>query len=110
VLLQSLGQFLQGHIRGEDVVCRYGGEEFILILPNTSAETAEQRAEYLRQAARQLQVPGDGQSYDGITLSMGVAIYPEHGRTVDTVLRAADAALYRAKQKGRDQVVVAEGD
>jgi diguanylate cyclase (GGDEF)-like protein/PAS domain S-box-containing protein len=108
ILLQGLGQFLQGQIRSEDVACRYGGEEFILIMPNTSVEVAQQRAEYLRQEAKKLQVPGAGQSYDGIALSMGIAIYPEHGRTLETVLRAADVALYRAKQEGRDRVVIAE--
>jgi diguanylate cyclase (GGDEF)-like protein/PAS domain S-box-containing protein len=107
-LLQQLGQFLQSHIRGEDIACRYGGEEFLLIMPNASLEAAQQRAEYLRREAKKLQVPGGSQSYDGITLSLGVAIYPEHGHTMETVLRAADAALYRAKQEGRDRVVIAE--
>ena len=107
-LLQSVSQFLQSYIRGEDIACRYGGEEFILIMPNASLEAAQQRAEYLRQEAKKLQVPGAGQSYDGITLSLGIAIYPEHGHTMETVLRAADAALYRAKQEGRDRVVIAD--
>ena len=107
-LLQNLGEFLQSHVRGEDVACRYGGEEFILIMPNTSIATAEERAEYLREAVKQLQVESDSQPSDGITLSLGIAIYPEHGRTMEAVLRAADAALYRAKQEGRDRVVIAE--
>jgi diguanylate cyclase (GGDEF)-like protein/PAS domain S-box-containing protein len=107
-LLQGLGQFLQSHIRGEDVACRYGGEEFILILPNASVEIAQQRAEDLRKKVKLLQMPGADQSQDGITLSIGIAIYPEHGRTMEAVLHAADAALYRAKQEGRDRVVIAE--
>jgi diguanylate cyclase (GGDEF)-like protein len=107
-LLQSLGQFLQSHVRGEDVACRYGGEEFILILPTTSLETAQERAEHLRQEVKRLQVQDDDHSSQGITLSLGIAIYPEHGRTMQAALRAADAALYRAKQDGRDRVVVAE--
>jgi len=107
-LLRELGKLLQSHIRGGDVACRYGGEEFLLIMPDASLETAHQRAVLLQQEARKLRVQDAGQSLDGITLSLGVAIYPEHGRSIDSVLRAADAALYRAKQEGRDRVVVAE--
>jgi diguanylate cyclase (GGDEF)-like protein/PAS domain S-box-containing protein len=108
MLLRELSQLLQGHIRGEDIACRYGGEEFILILPDISLEVAEKRAEHLRQKARRLQVEGANHSSEGIGLSMGVAMYPQHGRTIELVLRAADAALYRAKQQGRDRVVISE--
>jgi diguanylate cyclase (GGDEF)-like protein len=107
-LLRELGQFLQRHIRGEDIACRYGGEEFTLIMPDALLEVAQQRAEQLRQKASQLRVQDAGQSHATITLSVGVAIYPQHGRTIETVLRAADDALYRAKQEGRDRVIVAE--
>ena len=107
-LLRELGRLLQSHIRGGDVACRYGGEEFLLIMPDASLEAAHQRAVLLQQEAKKLRVQDVGQSLDGITLSLGVAIYPEHGRSIDSVLRAADAALYRAKQEGRDRVVVAE--
>ncbi len=107
-LLRELGQFLQSHIRGEDIACRYGGEEFTLMMPDISLEVAQKRAEHLRQEAKQLRVQDAGQFHEGITLSLGVAIYPQHGRTLDIVLRSADAALYRAKQEGRDRVVVAE--
>jgi diguanylate cyclase (GGDEF)-like protein len=107
-LLQSLGQLLQSQIRGEDVACRYGGEEFILILPNTTLEVAGQRAEQLRQAAKLLQISALAENHHGITLSIGVAIYPEHGSSVEAVLHVADTALYRAKQAGRDCVVTAQ--
>ena len=107
-LLRQLGEFLQGHIRGEDIACRYGGEEFILIMPDASLAAAQQRAEYLCQGARGLRLQDASQFHEGITLSLGVAIYPEHGRTIEIVLRAADAALYHAKQEGRDRVIVAE--
>ena len=106
-LLRELGEFLQKRIRIEDIACRYGGEEFTLILPDASLEAAQQRAEELRQAVRQLQLQA-GQAHEVVTLSLGVAIYPQHGRTIETVLQAADSALYRAKQEGRDRVVVAE--
>ena len=109
-LLRELGQLLKGHVRAEDIACRYGGEEFIMIMPDASLEATQQRAEYLRQAVKQLRVQpaqNDGQALEGISLSLGVAVYPQHGRTKESVLRAADAALYRAKQEGRDRVIVA---
>src|SRR4030095_13905623 len=104
----ELGRFLQTHVRNEDVACRYGGEEFILIMPDASLEVAQQRAENLRQEVMKLHVKDNGQSHTGITLSLGVAMYPQHGRTIEAVVRAADAALYRAKQSGRNQVIIAE--
>ena len=107
-LLRELGDFLQRRIRGEDAACRYGGEEFTLIMPEASLEAAYQRAELLRQGAKGLRIRDAGQSLGGITLSLGVAIYPQHGRTMDALLRSADTALYRAKQEGRDRVAVAE--
>jgi diguanylate cyclase (GGDEF)-like protein/PAS domain S-box-containing protein len=107
-ILRELGRFLQSHVRGEDTACRYGGEEFILIMPDVFLEAAKNRAEQLRQAAKELRVEDAGQLYAGITLSIGVALYPVHGRTIENVLRAADSALYRAKQEGRDQVVIAD--
>jgi diguanylate cyclase (GGDEF)-like protein/PAS domain S-box-containing protein len=103
-LLRDVGRFLQGRVRGEDIACRYGGEEFILILPDASLEIVQNRAEQLRGEVNGLTI----HPHHGITLSLGVAVYPQHGRTIDAVLRAADAALYRAKQKGRNRVVVAE--
>ena len=107
-ILRELGKFLQSHVRGEDTACRYGGEEFILIMPDVFLEAARNRAEQLRREAKDLRVEDDGQLFAGITLSIGVALYPLHGRTIENVLRAADSALYRAKQAGRDQVVIAE--
>jgi diguanylate cyclase (GGDEF)-like protein/PAS domain S-box-containing protein len=106
-LVRELGRFLQNHIRNEDIGCRYGGEEFLLILPDASLETTQQRAELLQQGAKELRVQDAGQSLGGITLSLGVAMYPQHGRTIENVMRAADAALYRAKQEGRDRVIIA---
>jgi diguanylate cyclase (GGDEF)-like protein/PAS domain S-box-containing protein len=109
-LLCEVGKFLQGHLRAEDIVCRYGGEEFVLIMPDALLESVHQRAQQLRSEIKDLEVQYEGKSLGAISFSLGVAIYPEHGSTQDTVLRAADDALYRAKQGGRDQVVVAERD
>jgi diguanylate cyclase (GGDEF)-like protein/PAS domain S-box-containing protein len=107
-LLRALGEFLQANFRGEDVVCRYGGEEFVLILPEASVEATVRRAEALRERVKVLHVPYRGALLGGITVSLGVATFPQHGDSVDAVLRAADAALYKAKSTGRDRVVCHE--
>ena len=107
-LLREVARLLQTHIRTEDISCRYGGEEFLLILPDASLETTQQRAELLQQQAKGLQVHDASRSLGGITLSVGVAMYPQHGRSIEKVMRAVDAALYRAKQEGRDRVVIAQ--
>jgi diguanylate cyclase (GGDEF)-like protein len=107
-LLHELGLFLQSNVRGEDIACRYGGEEFLLIMPDISLEVVEKRAEYLRQGAKQLRVQEAGQLSEPITLSLGIAIYSQHSHGIEEVLCAADQALYRAKHEGRDRVVIAE--
>lgn len=105
-VLRELGMFLQNHIRSSDVACRYGGEELMLILPETSLSVVQQRAEQIRVGVKHLQVQ-HRQSVGAITLSLGVACFPEHGLTGEAVIRAADAALYRAKKEGRDCVITA---
>ena len=107
-LLRAFGQFLQKRMRGEDIACRYGGEEFILIFPEAALGALQQRAEELRETAKQIHALDSDKSSAGITLSLGVASFPEHGSTVETLLQAADAALYRAKAGGRDRTVLAQ--
>jgi diguanylate cyclase (GGDEF)-like protein len=94
--------------REEDVACRFGGEEFALVLADTTLDQAIQRAEELRIGAHQLVITDGTQNVGSITLSLGVATLPRHGATAATLLRAADKALYVAKNGGRDQVSVAE--
>ena len=106
-LLRELAQVLQKRVRAEDIACRYGGEEFTLIMPDASLETARQRAEELRHAVRSLRLQGS-ESDETITLSVGISLYPQHGRTIENVLHAADSAMYRAKKEGRDRVMIAE--
>ncbi|NJN65836.1 MAG: diguanylate cyclase [Chloroflexaceae bacterium] len=106
-LLRALGSALQTQTRGEDIVCRYGGEEFTLILPGATLEQTYRRAEQLLTLIRNLQVQHDGHPLRSITASLGVAIFPEHGATDEAVVKAADCALYLAKTRGRDQIVVA---
>jgi diguanylate cyclase (GGDEF)-like protein/PAS domain S-box-containing protein len=105
-LLSALGNLLKSQIRGEDIACRYGGEEFLFILPGASLEVTLERAESLRQAVKEIHL-----HYQGLkptTLSLGVAVYPDHGDTGLEIIKAADAALYRAKQAGRDRVITVQ--
>jgi diguanylate cyclase (GGDEF)-like protein len=107
-LLREMGTFLQGQTRAEDIACRYGGEEFALILLDASAEDTEERAKLLREEAARLRVEYGHEPLGNITISVGVAVFPDHGGAAETLLKAADAALYRAKAGGRDRVMVAE--
>jgi diguanylate cyclase (GGDEF)-like protein len=106
-LLREVGSLLKKQVRGEDIPCRYGGEEFLLIMSGAPVEIARQRAERLREAVKQLKVNFHGQALGTITISIGVAIYPEQGSDAESVLGSADKALYKAKESGRDRVVVA---
>ncbi|MBI4612566.1 MAG: diguanylate cyclase [Planctomycetes bacterium] len=108
VVLGEFARLLQSSVRGSDLPCRLGGEEFVLLLPEASLEDARGRAEELRESANRLALVHRGQSLGRTTISLGVSAFPEHGRVAAELLRAADAALYRAKAEGRDRVVVAE--
>ena len=105
VVLQELGGLLQANLRGEDIACRYGGEEFILILPGAGPEVAAQRAERIRGAVGTMHPAYHGQQLGRVSASFGVAAFPEHGETLEALIRRADAALYLAKKRGRDRVV-----
>jgi diguanylate cyclase (GGDEF)-like protein/PAS domain S-box-containing protein len=107
-ILRELGSLLFRHIRGEDIPCRYGGDEFILILPDASRDVTRARAELICEYAGQIRLQYEGQGFVPVTLSLGVAVFPEHGVTSTEILRMVDAALYRAKREGRGRVVVAE--
>lgn len=107
VVLMHMAEFLQSHVRGGDIACRYGGEEFLLILPDAPLKATRKRAEALWEALRELKIEHEGKALALPTMSFGVAVLPDHGETRGAVLRAADAALYRAKSSGRDRVVSA---
>lgn len=104
--LRELAVLLEAHVRGSDVACRYGGEEFTLVLPDASLKDAQKRAEELREWVKRMRITHESQALDTMTASMGLACFPEHGSSAEALLRAADAALYRAKAEGRDRVVV----
>ncbi len=107
MVLQELGSFFLRRTRNEDIACRYGGEEILIIMPGASKNDAQKRAEELRQGVEQLTVTVDDDEAPTVTVSLGVAVFPEHGATVEAVLKSADSALYRAKNKGRNRVVMA---
>lgn len=104
-VLRLLANTLLAGVRAEDVVCRYGGEEFLILLPNMPLDIAVLRAEAWRRAVEALSVTL-GEFQISFSISLGVAAYPEHGKTPDDLTRCVDQALYRAKREGRNQVYV----
>jgi len=107
-VLRQAASFLSKSIRVEDIVCRFGGEEFVVILPTADVNAAYARGERIRSKIRELTVLHQGHSLGMVTVSIGVAALPEHGTSPQVLLDAADAALYRAKREGRDRVVKAD--
>ena len=106
LLLRDLGALLAAEIRGGDIACRYGGEEFLLILADADLQAAGKCAESLQQKVRSMQVRHRGETLRRVTLSIGVAGFPQHGTTASQIVTAADRALYKAKESGRDRVIV----
>lgn len=109
LVLQALAEQLRDHSRVGDIACRYGGEEFLLVLPHASTEMARQRAEEWRVLFEALRVRY-GEQEIGATLSLGVATYPAHGNTGAAVIARADEALYAAKKGGRNRIEVYRGE
>jgi len=107
VVLREAASFLLKNVRAEDFVCRFGGEEFVVILPTADLEGACARGERLRSKMRELAIMHQGKSLGMVTFSVGVAVFPEHGMSSKELMAAADAALYEAKRGGRDRVAVA---
>ena len=108
ILLREVGAVLSSQIRGGDIACRYGGEEFLIILMDANLDAARQRAENLKGQVRNLQVHHRGQTLRQVTVAIGIAAYPDHGTSAQEMINAADKALYRAKTSGRDRIVVAD--
>ncbi|MBN2439160.1 MAG: GGDEF domain-containing protein [Deltaproteobacteria bacterium] len=106
LILQALGNLLLSRIRAGDIACRYGGDEFLLLLPKASRATTSERAEQWRIGFEALKTV-DGEKVPPTTISLGVAVYPMDGITMEAVIHAADQAMYRAKTLGRNRVVLA---
>ncbi|MBL8256825.1 MAG: diguanylate cyclase [Pseudoxanthomonas mexicana] len=109
-LLAEFGRLLQALSRDEDIACRYGGEEFTLILPEADAITVQARAEAIRAGVEAMRVTHLGQELPPVTVSIGMAMFPQHGGLGESLMRHADAALYRAKHAGRNRVEAATLD
>jgi diguanylate cyclase (GGDEF)-like protein len=103
--LRTLGRFLLARLRATDIACRYGGEEFTLLLPDTPLDHASRIAERLREEFQTIPMVHAGATYPPLTLSLGLAVSPEDGQSAPALLAAADAALYAAKAGGRNRVV-----
>jgi diguanylate cyclase (GGDEF)-like protein len=95
---------LENLFRNEDVPCRFGGEEFVVVLPGAETDAALRRAEQLRSKIEEIVVRYLEKNLPRITVSIGVAVFPDAGDNPQAVLKAADEALYRAKEKGRNRV------
>lgn len=109
-ILRALGRLLLEQVRGEDIPSRYGGDEFIIVLPDVSREITHGRAGFICELAKHfhLKLEGELLELEAITLSLGVAAFPENGSTSAVLLKAVDDALYRAKREGRSRVVTAD--
>jgi diguanylate cyclase (GGDEF)-like protein len=106
LVLKEVAQLLMAHIRGSDIACRYGGEEFVLVLPDTTLEGARRRAEEIGAAVRELKLSLRGKPLGPTTVSIGVGLLPDHVASPEALIRVADEAMYGAKKAGRDRVVM----
>jgi len=104
-VLTAVAGLLRNRIRSSDIVCRYGGEEFALVLPEATLENVRLRAEDIRMAIKDLDLTHQGVPLGRITASLGIALFPDHVNDPDSLMHAADAALYEAKGAGRDRAV-----
>jgi len=103
-VIKSVANFLKQFFRIEDFCCRYGGEEFLILLTDAALEGLEARCDTLRQSVGKLTVTHEGGNLGKVSVSIGVAVFPKNGTTFSQLVDAADKALYRAKQQGRDRV------
>lgn len=108
-VLKAVAATISGQIRGYDSVGRFGGEEFVVLLPGVSESEAVAAAERIRVAVTTVEVTEESDLIGGLSVSIGVALYPGAGNAIEKLISAADAALYRAKNGGRNQVVTADG-
>lgn len=107
-VLKQIAEIFRGNVREDDVACRYGGEEFTILLPDASVKGACERAEAILHAVANLRFSAGTETFANLSISIGIAFYPNDGDTVDLLLRRADEALYRSKHEGRNQVTVSQ--
>jgi diguanylate cyclase (GGDEF)-like protein len=108
ILLKEVAGVIKSRVRAGDLACRYGGEEFSLIVADADTEGTHKCVESIREAVKHLSIYNRGQTLGTITVSAGIATYPAHSANSEDLIRAADEALYRAKKAGRDCISVCE--
>lgn len=106
VVLREVAECFRKSLRDEDIICRYGGEEFVVIMPDAAEAVALRRAEMIRKAVAEIRTHFRGQLLGAVTVSVGIAMYPEADKDGRNLVQLADGALYRAKHAGRNQVVL----
>ena len=103
-MLEEVSAYLLSQTRQYDIACRYGGEELVIVMPDASLEDTTARAEQIRQGIKQLELKYENQNLETITVSIGISCFPGDGSDVNSLILAADKALYEAKEQGRDCV------
>jgi diguanylate cyclase (GGDEF)-like protein len=106
LVLREVADCYRKSLRVEDIICRYGGEEFVVIMPDATEDVAMRRAEMIRVAVADIRAQFRGELLRPITLSVGIAMYPTSDRDGHNLVRLADGAMYRAKRAGRDRVML----
>ncbi len=105
ILLKEFAKLLLSHVRDADIACRFGGDEFVLVMPGASQRVTMVRAELVCEHVRQLQFTYLNKIQSDVTVSIGVSSFPKNGSTGEMILKSADTALFQAKEQGRDRVV-----
>lgn len=106
MVLERIGKLIKSAVRPEDIACRYGGEEFLVILPGTTMEGTNQCAARILSESHNIKIKNKGVMLGGVTVSLGVAAFPANGVTIEQVVKAADNALLEAKNSGRDRIIL----
>jgi diguanylate cyclase (GGDEF)-like protein/PAS domain S-box-containing protein len=106
LVLQVFAKALTNFFRGGDIICRYGGEEFALVLPDSSLKDAERRGNDLRVEVKKLSITHRNTVLEPVTFSVGLSAFPEHGSTAEELFRVADKCLYDSKNQGRDRITI----
>jgi diguanylate cyclase (GGDEF)-like protein len=106
LVLRRIAEVMRANIRKGDLACRYGGEEFIIVLHAADTSEAAGRAEIIRRAIESMEVTFRGQALGSVTISLGVATFPGHADDGAALISTADAAMYAAKRSGRNRVAV----
>jgi diguanylate cyclase (GGDEF)-like protein len=109
-ILRRLGSLLSNQIREEDVSSRIGGDEFIILLPDASKSVTQKRAQLFLEQVRKINIKFKDKQFQNLTISLGIAAFPEDGKDGLSILKAADAALYKAKHEGRDRISTYNAD